>query len=684
MTSAAIHSPADAAASQARSSLNVRVLIGAAYVVLIGMAILVRLFTFDRYMPVIDHYDESLRFLHAYSIRPDAPLGRNYGEIEWEAGFPPFQPWFTGMVQRVVEARMAYPLPSDYIYVMKAVSAALGVLTTAILMGVGWMLGKPFGSGGQALMGWLTALPWAVGPMIVATGNFALMDPLLYPMIAGALWFAIYAVQQDSVWALAGSLACVILAIYTKYVAIYALWPVACAAVVLIHRRGWRRMLPWLATMALLSVLTAGYLVFVHGAFGLDNRESNKFRSVGLEYMLSPTRNLDNLAYTIDQSVGLALFVAALACGIGAYLYSRRRGWPLVNPLWLAMLLPFLIGCIMLTSSVDVISQTHPKWFRVRYVLPVMPAITVIWAGALAQTVFTLRSRLHGTRWRRLAPALAILAVVAFFTVPALAANMAEAQRFARTHGDEVIWTWSDVNLPPEGKILVSPRSSLNDLWNRPYSGYNGSTSFEWVFDENPAHATPQHFAELGVMYLAATSDDLQGVFGTPAMQEFLDQLLLLKVIPPGVEVDYSSFFYRMIPPQYPTYALFGDQIALVGYDLSAASAHPGETITLRPYWKAEQTPADNFSMFIHLLPEDSGQPVAQFDGAPASERRLTLTWNDPDETLIGPSAGLTLPADLPAGEYRLVLGLYNFVSGVRLTLADGTDALPAATLSVD
>src|SRR5690606_5703175 len=237
----------------------------------------------------------------------------------------------------------------------------------------------------------------------------------------------------------------------------------------------------------LFSALTAAYLIFVHGAFSLDNRESNKFKTVGLEYMISPVRNLDNLAYTIDQSVGLALFGVVLIAGIAAYFYSKRRGEAVVNPLWLVVLLPFLIGCIMLTSSVDVISQTDPKWFRVRYVLPVMPAITAIAAAALAQVVITLRNR-----GQMLFAALATLAVVVAFSVPALATDVAEAQRFAQTHGKEIIWTWSDVNLPPDGKILTEPNSEMRDLWNRPYSGYNGHTSFEWVFDKNPSLTTPQ------------------------------------------------------------------------------------------------------------------------------------------------------------------------------------------------
>ncbi|MBZ0302137.1 MAG: DUF3054 domain-containing protein, partial [Anaerolineae bacterium] len=453
--------------------------------------------------------------------------------------------------------------------------------------------------------------------------------------------------------------------------------------VVILHRRGWRRMLPWFGGMALLSALTAGYLIFVYGAFSLDNRESNKFKSVGLEYMLSPARNLDNLYFTIDQSIGFALFVVALLAGFAAYRYSHRRGWPLIHAGWLGVLLPFILGCIMLTSSVDVLSQTDPKWFRIRYTLPIIAALTVTWAGALAQGVVTLRAALRSTQGQRVLPALLMVVVALGFSVPALQANIAAAQRFAVMHGKEIIWTWSDLNLPPEGKILTAPDSVLSDLWNRPYSGYNGRTSFDWVYDEDPAHATPRDFRDQGVAYVAATSEDLNGIFKTPAEQDFFSQLLLLKIIPPGPEVNFTTYFYRMLPPQQAADAVFGGQIALVGYDLSATHLKPGETLTVRPFWQALRTPTDNYSLFVHLRPADSPQPVAQYDGAPTSDRRLTLTWDDPGETLIGTQAVLTLPADLPPGDYTLVLGLYDFVSGARLTLADGTNAFEVGTVTV-
>jgi 4-amino-4-deoxy-L-arabinose transferase-like glycosyltransferase len=649
-----------------------------AFIVLVATSILVRAATFDRFLPVIDQYDESLRFLHAYSIRSDAPLGRSWGQVRWEAGFPPFQPWFTGWIQRVVEARMAWPMPSDYIYAMRIVSLVLGVLTTVIIAGIGWMLGRPFGVAGQALMGWLTALIWAISPIIVETGSFALLDPLLYPMIAAAMWCAVYAIQNDSPPAIVGSLALVILGIYTKYVVIYALWLPGCAVLVLLWRRGWRRTLPWLVGMGVFSALSAGYLIFVYGAFNLSNRESRIFGSTGFQFMFSPFRNFDNLRFTIDKTMGLALFVVVLVGGTLAYLYSQQHGEPVANARWLWMLIPFVLGCTLLTSSVDLLSQTDPKWFRIRYMLPIVPALGLIWAAALLQIVWAL-----GSLGRRMWAALLVSAVVTIFAVPALARDVSEARRFAQTHGKQIIWTWSDAILPPEGKIMTSSSSDVRDLWNRPWSGYNKPSAFEWVYDDAPQHASPQTFVDEGVLYVVATSNDLNGVYGTTGAQAFLDQLLLLKVVPPGPEVDYSTYFYRMIPPQNQAEAPFGGQIMLIGYDLSSTTVHPGESLMLRPYWQARRTPDGNYSMFIHLLANESPQPLAQYDGSPVSIRRLPLTWTDPDEKLIGVQATLMVPTDLPPGNYRLVLGLYDFKTGVRLSLPDGRDAFQAATIIV-
>ena len=81
---------------------------------------------------------------------------------------------------------------------------------------------------------------------------------------------------------------------------------------------------------------------------------------------------------------------------------------------------------------------------------------------------------------------------------------------------------------------------------------------------------------------------------------------------------------------------------------------------------------------------DESGEIVAQADYVPLWDaRRPTTTWDDPDEIMLGREFTLGLPADLPAGEYQLVSGLYDPVSGQRLLAPDGADYLVLAEISV-
>lgn len=50
----------------------------------------------------------------------------------------------------------------------------------------------------------------------------------------------------------------------------------------------------------------------------------------------------------------------------------------------------------------------------------------------------------------------------------------------------------------------------------------------------------------------------------------------------------------------------------------------------------------------------------------PPHRARPTRTRDDADELLIGSNAILTLQPELASGEYRLVLGLYDYISGTR------------------
>ncbi len=114
----------------------------------------------------------------------------------------------------------------------------------------------------------------------------------------------------------------------------------------------------------------------------------------------------------------------------------------------------------------------------------------------------------------------------------------------------------------------------------------------------------------------------------------------------------------------------FGNQITLLGYGLNESpigkSPQPPRSpapLRFRFYWRADRIPAADYTVFLHLR-NKANENVAQKDSPPAAGRYPTSLW-DSGEIIVD---DLILPvADVPPGEYTPVVGLYNFVDGVRL-----------------
>jgi hypothetical protein len=76
-----------------------------------------------------------------------------------------------------------------------------------------------------------------------------------------------------------------------------------------------------------------------------------------------------------------------------------------------------------------------------------------------------------------------------------------------------------------------------------------------------------------------------------------------------------------------------------------------------------------DYTVFVHLV-DSAGKTVAQHDGQPSWEVPLpTSTWQ-PGEMLQDRHL-LTLPADLPPGEYQLRAGVYYWQTLERLPVVE-------------
>ena len=134
-----------------------------------------------------------------------------------------------------------------------------------------------------------------------------------------------------------------------------------------------------------------------------------------------------------------------------------------------------------------------------------------------------------------------------------------------------------------------------------------------------------------------------------------------------------------------PPIILGDNQAALLAHDFSVvingrtAGLEQGQTtiplavhaplqannvLRLNVVWQPLQPFSQNFKVFVHLV-DPFGQVIAQYDGQPKNGEYPTDQWI-PGE-LIKDSYPLVIPANAPAGPYRVYLGLYDEANLARL-----------------
>lgn len=117
--------------------------------------------------------------------------------------------------------------------------------------------------------------------------------------------------------------------------------------------------------------------------------------------------------------------------------------------------------------------------------------------------------------------------------------------------------------------------------------------------------------------------------------------------------------------PRYPAQIRAGEEILFLGCDITE-KIFPGEPLKFTLYWKALSPISSDYTAFIHLL-DAEGRAVAGKDNRPAGGTRPTTGWL-PGE-VVADRYEIALPLDMPPGDYRLEIGLYESFTGQRLPL---------------
>lgn len=228
-----------------------------------------------------------------------------------------------------------------------------------------------------------------------------------------------------------------------------------------------------------------------------------------------------------------------------------------------------------------------------------------------------------------------------------------DLDRFEAQPGDRMLLTlvWS-VESAPEGdyrvRVLITDETGQTldagtfpptNLWHPttiwlPGQAWRGQNTFRLPIQTQPG------MARLGVQLMAADGNSL----GDAA------ELTAITVLP-------TERVFTPPQPQAPRQANFDNKVILLGADLAPDPATPGGVLQVTLYWQAESDMDIAYTVFVHLL-NATGEVVVGHDSQPVSGARPTTGWV-PGE-FVTDRHDLAIPADLPAGEYVVEVGMYD------------------------
>ena len=125
-----------------------------------------------------------------------------------------------------------------------------------------------------------------------------------------------------------------------------------------------------------------------------------------------------------------------------------------------------------------------------------------------------------------------------------------------------------------------------------------------------------------------------------------------------------------------PLEAEFEGGVRLVGYNTNRPLASPGGVVGITLFWQGQSIP-ETSTVFVQVR-DEANSTVVQADHPLYLARDLLL----PDGATLRDGVTLSLPPDLPAGSYRVLVGFYDPASGSRLGVVDDQSGENAVLLA--
>ena len=356
---------------------------------------------------------------------------------------------------------------------------------------------------------------------------------------------------------------------------------------------------------------------------------------------------LGHLAFGSTFEIGLGnlgFFVFfLLLLGLLPATLPRRSWWPALLPVCWALL------SILAYLALDLTDR------YLRFLLPAQLAFA-LWLG---RGIWILGTRRLGGRWSplRALPKLAVLSALGLYLLaqfnsldllyhdPAFQrddmrglARRIEADLALR---DAVIV--SAAGLEELLRYYYQAEAPVFGLPTTPDDAATRQRTLDIIADHSRLHV---------IFYGAGEQDPRQIVertlnqYAFEISDEWVDDLRYLRYASPAALQEPQS-----------VEILFGAAIRLRSYALGRETVEAGDVLPGQLVWTTNAPLSQRYKVFLQLL-DEAGALVAQRDSEPAGGSAMTTSWQ-PGASIVDNHA-LLIPADLPAGEYQLVAGLYD------------------------
>ncbi len=646
-------------------------LFAGALVVLLLAGVLVHLTGYDRGLPLYESKDERNNIHEVYALRglTDEPL--------WKPGYPPGILYVNHVAQLVAERVTGDPATDCACEIVRGLRLAGMVVNLVAIAGMAF-IARWFGGN---LAGIVVPAVWLFNINVLSEAQYAFPQIYEHLLFVAVLGFAIPALTRRSMtFAVLSTLAGLAAVVFK-----YPQFPVLGLGVGITLWHLWRNPSErghWggvLAVQFALIVACAAWLWFGYDAGRLldtAHEETNVLTSGGgIRQLLMPAVLWLRLtALTTQAALPPAIFLPLIIAGT-VVLWRRtdteRR-----------LVLVGLVGLVILHTLTLVVTLDDDNiGLRQNYTVS---SYTTLWvAASILALVAVLRDVTGRVGIMRGVLALALIAWIVPYSVRGVGYVL--ERRLPVTYAELPVWAGRYLPFTEDAGMAVSD--------NRPFIGewscYNGPHFLAPRYDPLVTYTLDEWVAD-GVAFVQVDGGILAELDVANLTDDYLPYMTPIATFPADGTLartwrrgreDYNLTVYHTLPIENEVEAVYGKQVRLFGYTQRGVLS-PGGVLVLWLYWQPTATITADYSAFVHLVPTNGEYPaLAQGDG-PLHSNPFTPTtaWTESNplvnQTLFPGRFVVMLPPELEPGTYQLNVGVYERVSGARLTLADGADSL--------